>query len=147
MQTDAWLNQDDHFAPGRELFRSDRTFKVWAYALSHSQLLLRSGPLGDDPRIDVLFKPVAAMRSGMVYQGLVIRCATDTERLRIEAGAGKCVPGYRVHILESSDGRTDYVISMAVGWATDDEEAGAPSSLAFFFGATDPARVLPQDAS
>ena len=43
MQTDAWLNQDDDFTPGRVLFRSERTFQVWAYSLSHSQL--RSGAL------------------------------------------------------------------------------------------------------
>uniref|UniRef100_A0AAU2JZF6 Glycogen debranching enzyme bacterial and archaeal type N-terminal domain-containing protein n=1 Tax=Streptomyces sp. NBC_00049 TaxID=2903617 RepID=A0AAU2JZF6_9ACTN len=142
MQTDAWLNQDGDFAPGRVLFRSDRTFKVWAYALSHSQLLLRSPGVDGGPRIDVLFKPVLAMRTGMDYEGLVIRCATTEEHARIVAEGGNSDHN-RVHILESSDGRTDYVISGAVGWASDDEESGAPSSLAFFFGATDPARALP----
>ncbi|MFD6938763.1 hypothetical protein ACFWAP_21745 [Streptomyces goshikiensis] len=58
------------------LFRSDRTFKVWAYSFSHSQLLLHSALVDGDPRIDVLFKPVLAMPTGMAYDGLVIRCAT-----------------------------------------------------------------------
>ncbi|WP_328676691.1 hypothetical protein OG905_23235 [Streptomyces sp. NBC_00322] len=127
MQTDAWLNQDDDFTPGRVLFRSERTF--------------------DGPRIDVLFKPVVAIQTGMVYDGLVIRCATPEERSRIVADAGESARRSRVHILENSDGRTDYVISAAVGWATDNEDSGAPSSLAFFFGATDPARILPTEPS
>ncbi|MFD5780522.1 hypothetical protein [Streptomyces sp. NPDC126933] len=147
MQTDAWLNQDDHFAPGRVLFRSDRAFKVWAYSLSHSQLLLRSAPVDGGPRIDVLFKPVEAIRTGMVYDGLVIRCATDEERARIVADTGKSGRNKRVHFLETSDGRTDYVISGAVGWATDNEDPRAPSRLASFAPATDPARILPTDAS
>ncbi|MGW2522280.1 hypothetical protein ACWC09_35780 [Streptomyces sp. NPDC001617] len=142
---DAWLNQDDDFTPGRVLFRSEQTFQVWAYSLSHSQLLLRSAL--DGPRIDVLFKPVVAIQTGLVYDGLVIRCATPEERSRVVADAGGSARSNRVHILENSDGGTDYVISAAVGWATDNEDSGAPSSLAFFFGATDPARILPTDPS
>ncbi|MCJ1681141.1 hypothetical protein MTF65_28070 [Streptomyces sp. APSN-46.1] len=95
----------------------------------------------------MLFKPARAIRTGMGYNGPLIRCATTKEHSRIVAHAGASAHSDRVHILESSDGRTDYVISAAVGWATGNEDSGAPSSLAFFFGASDPARILPTDAS
>ncbi|MFE0377901.1 hypothetical protein ACFW1M_20470 [Streptomyces inhibens] len=143
MQTDAWLNQDDCFVPGQELFRSDRRFQVWVYSVSHSQLLLRSELAENAPRIDVLFKPVEAVRTGMFYDGLVIRCATAEEHARILAETGRVGRSDRVHILETSDGRADYVVSAAVGWAYDDEDVRAPSRLAFFPPASDPVRILP----
>lgn len=147
MQTDAWLNQDQHFAPGRELFGSDRRFKVWVYSVGHSQLLLRSELAENAPRIDVLFKPVEAMQTGMIYDGLVIRCATAEERARITADTGRFGRSDRVHMPESADDRTDYVISAAVGWATDDDDVRAPSRLASFAPAGDPTRILPTEGA
>jgi hypothetical protein len=53
MQKEMWLNQDDQFPPGRELFRSERDFSVWAYTVSHSQLLLlRARATDGHSRID-----------------------------------------------------------------------------------------------
>ncbi|WP_212824836.1 hypothetical protein [Polymorphospora rubra] len=87
MQSRAWLKQDDQFAPGKELFRSERRFVVWAYALSHSQLLLRADQASHDrhrqSRIDLLFKPVDAMKTRMDYDGLAVRCASTEEHERI----------------------------------------------------------------
>ncbi|MDR7320852.1 MULTISPECIES: hypothetical protein [Catenuloplanes] len=144
----AWLNKDDHFAPGRELFRSERDFSVWAYTVSHGQLLLRSGwpsDAGAHPtRIDLLFKPVQAVKSRMNHSGLVVRCATDEEHERIIRDSGLKPVAVRVFVIESGDA-LDYVVSGAVGWQEDDQAANAPSALAFFAPATDPTRILPTD--
>ncbi|MDW5327135.1 hypothetical protein [Plantactinospora sp. KLBMP9567] len=142
-----WLTQDQQFAPGRELFRCSRQFAVWAYTVSHSQLLLRARTTGTDggrqTRIDVLFKPVEAVKTRMEYRdGLVIRCATTDERDRILADAGLAGTNFRVFVLPTSDG-IDHVVVMGVGWCEDEQEDREPSSLAFFVPATDPTRVLP----
>ncbi|WP_130334717.1 hypothetical protein [Micromonospora kangleipakensis] len=148
MQSRAWLNKDHHFAPGKELFRSERPFSVWAYSLSHSQLLLRTRtvavPGRRQSRIDLLFKPVDAMKTRMDYHGLVLRCATTEEHERILREIGRTADYNRVFIIGSGDS-LDYVVSAAVGWQEDDQEDRDPSALAFFVGATDPTRLLPSD--
>jgi hypothetical protein len=142
MQNDAWLNQDHQFSSGRRLFRSERSFAVWAYTVSHSQLLLRTRTGGERSRIDVLFKPVEAMKVRTDYEGLTIRCATAGEQDHILAAIGPVGPAPRVLILETAD-RMDYVVAGAVGWKQDDREDHDPSALAFFPPGTDPSRVLP----
>ncbi|HEX6685287.1 MAG TPA: hypothetical protein VF062_21025 [Candidatus Limnocylindrales bacterium] len=59
MTSKAWFNTDRELTPGRELFRSDRQFQIWAYTTSHGQLLLRATPRqpSHSTTIDVLFKP------------------------------------------------------------------------------------------
>jgi hypothetical protein len=147
MQQQAWLNQDHQFVPGKELFRSDRAFAVWAYTLSHSQLLLRTRTVTAggrrQSRIDVLFKPVETMKTRMEYRdGLVIRCANTEERERVLADAGLANTDLKVLMLPTADG-LDYVVTMAVGWREDEQEDREPSALAFFVPATDPTRLLP----
>jgi hypothetical protein len=149
MRSKVWLNKADHFTPGKELFRSERHFSVWAYSLSHSQLLLRARSTTSDgerqPRIDLLFKPVDAVKTRMDYDGLVLRCATVEEHEHILRETGRAADTNRVFILES--GRSaDYVVAMAVGWQEDDQDDRDPSELAFFVGATDPTRLLPADS-
>ena len=85
VHTHDWLNTADRFAPGRELFRSHRMFRLWAQTVSHGQLLLRSPRSYIHPtRIDVLFKPVSAQKVRWSYDGLVIRCPSSEERERIQ---------------------------------------------------------------
>lgn len=119
----AWFNRDHELTPGQELFRSDRRFQIWAYTTSHGQLLLRSSPhYGDEGRlehettIDVLFKPIEALKLRDWLDGLVIRCASTEEAEQIKIS----LPDLRwedlhVFMLESQ-GQVDYVVSMAVGW-------------------------------
>lgn len=133
--------------PGQGLFRCDRGFAVWAYTVSHSQLLLRARTAGGhsdrQTRIDVLFKPVTAVKVRTEYRdGLLIRCATTDERAQILADTGLAATNLRVFVLPTSDG-LDHVVAMAVGWCEDEQEDHEPSSLAFFVPATDPTRVLP----
>ncbi|MFU8873577.1 hypothetical protein [Micromonospora sp. SL4-19] len=140
--SEAWLSYDHQFAPGEEIFRSEREFSVWAYTVSHSQLLLRARVAGGQPRLDVLFKPVEAVKIRTDYEGLAIRCATFEERHRILSDLGQIGSRSRVLMLVSGGG-SDYVISSAVGWKEDHGDDRDPSSLAFFPPGTDPKRILP----
>ncbi|MEV6073324.1 hypothetical protein AB0L82_42835 [Nocardia sp. NPDC052001] len=91
MTTTAWLNTADRFTPGAELYRSERCFAMWAYTISHGQLLFRSRQGQDwlrrdyDTTIDVLFKPAIAMKLQDRYEGLVVRCATGDEAAHVLA--------------------------------------------------------------
>ncbi|WP_410877243.1 hypothetical protein [Nocardia sp. A7] len=123
MDTMTWLNEDMQFEPGRVLCRSERGFSLWAYTVSHGQLLLRSPSgaswLGDryDTTIDVLFKPVKAMRLQDRYDGLVIRCATEEEAATAKADIPErwLFSDDRVVVLEG-DGAAGHVVCKAVGW-------------------------------
>lgn len=145
MQSGTWTSENDLCFPGRELFRSERRFSVWAYALSHSQLLLRARTTaregGRQSRIDILFQPVEAMKTRMDYDGLVLRCATTEERERILRDTDRAADR-RVFIIESGD-TVDYVVAQGVGWQEDDKDDRDPSDLAFFSPGTDPTRLLP----
>ncbi|MEV6415517.1 hypothetical protein [Kribbella sp. NPDC051718] len=137
MATEAWLNTHQQLVPGTELFRSNRPFQLWAYTVSHSQLLLRSSSTdSDDTTIDVLFKPITVLKIRHVYDGLVIRCATEEEAGRIrEATPGITFSDHddRVFTLECADG-TDYVVGAAIGWQEDILSRTRMS----FFAANDP---------
>lgn len=136
MTSKAWFSNDRLLSPGGEIFRSDRWFQLSAYTASHGQLLLRSttGPDRDGQEhqttIDLLFKPIEAVKIRDNYTGLVIRCATSEEAEQIKAS----LPGIdsresnRVFMLESQ-GQTDYIISMAVGWQ---EGILRPTQRSFF---------------
>jgi hypothetical protein len=119
MISDRWLTQDHELKPGAVIFRSARRFSMEAYSASHGQLLLRSNPADDedDTTVDLLFKPVEAVKIRDGYAGLVVRCATTLEANAIMASTPgvHAERGYRVFMLESQ-GRSDYVISLAFGW-------------------------------
>ncbi|MFF4416025.1 hypothetical protein ACFYY8_26150 [Streptosporangium sp. NPDC001559] len=144
MHARTWLDSGDRFPPGGELFRSDRDFTVWAYTVSHSQLLLRTRTHADRSRIDIVFKPVEAVKLRTEYHGLVIRCATREESDRIGSETGGVPPGARCLILETAgeQGHQDYVVTYAVGWEEDLETDRDPSKLAGFAPASDPDRIL-----
>ncbi|MFI6086187.1 tyrosine-type recombinase/integrase [Streptomyces sp. NPDC051217] len=117
-----WLNRDHQLIPGKELFRSERGFHLLAYTASHGQLLMRSLGRPDEPgepetTIDLLFKPAAVMKIRDDYRGLAIRCATVAESEQAKADHASMSFGRddRVFVLESQ-GESDYVVAMAVGW-------------------------------
>jgi hypothetical protein len=120
--SDIWLSRDDQFRSGEVLFRSDRTFQLWAYGVTHSQLLLSSNTDRNDKAckstVQILFKPVEAVQIQECYRGLVISCATEAETRQINAGIcdyGFRNPSARVFVLESQ-GVRGYVVSSAIGW-------------------------------
>lgn len=54
-------------------YKFSRMFQVWAYLVSHGQLLLRSTKAAGVPtRIDILFKDVAAMKLPARFETLTI---------------------------------------------------------------------------
>lgn len=122
MTDSAWLNRDHQLIPGKELFRSERSFHLLAYTASHSQLLMRSVGQPDEPgepetTIDLLFKPAVVVKISTGYCGLAIRCATEAESDQVKADHPSMSFGRddRVFVLESQ-GESDYVVAMAVGW-------------------------------
>jgi hypothetical protein len=139
---ESWLKSDHQFAPGAELYRSQRRFSLWAYSITHSQLLLRSRSGDDSTRIDIVFKPVIRLSLRTSYTGLAIRCATEDECELILADVGEAGRGSRVLMLESGIVR-DFVVTGAFGWREDDGHNLDPSDLAFFPPGTDPQRILP----
>ncbi|MFC7219228.1 hypothetical protein ACFQLX_13775 [Streptomyces polyrhachis] len=117
-----WLNQDHQFLHGKELFRSERRFHPLAYTASHGQLLMRSVGRPDTPgepetTIDLLFKPAAVVKIREDYRGLAIRCASEAESEQVKADYTTMAfaRNDRVFVLESQ-GESDYVVAMAVGW-------------------------------
>jgi hypothetical protein len=135
------LDQEHDFVPGRTNFESDRQFSLWAYTVSNSQLLFRSRTEGGS-RIDLLFKPVDAMKVRCDYHGLVVRCASDDQRRRVLAGVA--LSGGRPRVLALHGGPDlDYVVAAAVGWLEDNGDERDPSRLAGFAPATDSTHVLP----
>ncbi|MFD0857304.1 hypothetical protein ACFQ07_34190 [Actinomadura adrarensis] len=140
-----WLNTKDRFAPSAELFRSDRDFTVWAYTISHSQLLLRTRTPelngNRSTRIDIVFKPVRTMKVRIEYSGLVIRCATEVEAARIRAENSGLHDDAHCLVLETGLDQ-DYVIAHAVGWEEDTESDRDPSKLAGFAPGSDPNRIF-----
>jgi hypothetical protein len=112
-----WLNTDEAFRSESELFRSDRIFSLWAHTVSHRQLLLRTAKGRDQrgrdqaTRLDVLFKPVTAVKIRSLLDGLTIHRATPEEeaRIRHDSGSIDFSPDERFLVLESGTGR-DYVV-------------------------------------
>ncbi|MHA6763080.1 hypothetical protein [Streptacidiphilus sp. PAMC 29251] len=124
MESSQWFNTEQAFAPGRELFRSGRQFSLWAQTVSHGQTLLRSrreagSGAGGPTRVDLLFKPVQAMKLRQDYDGLVVRCATAEEAEGIrEQIAPTPTGGDRILVLETR-GSPDFVVCGAFGWHED----------------------------
>lgn len=145
MNASDWLNTKDRFVPGAELFRSNRAFTTWAYTISHSQLLLRTRTRPADgarqSRIDIVFKPVQAMKIRVEYDGLILRCATAAEAGQIRANNAGVDHDAPCLILETGSDQ-DYVIAHAVGWEEDMETDRDPSKLAGFAPGSDPNRIL-----
>jgi hypothetical protein len=66
------------------MFQSDRSFQLWRAVVGHSQLLLRSTKTEANPtRIEILFKPVRAMKIRTVLEGIRVREARPAEAQEI----------------------------------------------------------------
>ena len=125
--------RSDQVRAGQVLFGFERRFTVFGWSRGHSQLLLRSfkadpddDPDGPTTRIDVLFKPVGAMRIETDYDGLTVRVAT-AERAREVLRDLRWTDSDDV-VLELTD--RDYVVCLAAGYIEDEGESGEPSPFA-----------------
>lgn len=103
----------------------DRSFRIWAYSVSHSTLLLRGLDAERDPRrIDIVFLGVRAIHLRDEYRSFTLEKAEDlggTGVLRIEHEAAEPVARYVVN------GGPDYVIATNVAWHEDDGDHRTPS--------------------
>lgn len=103
----------------------DREFKVWSYAFSYSQLLLRSVPQFEgDLRVDVLFSNVRHLNIAVKFRHLSIveaDLALEGERLGIVQ-----VPSepFRLFLINAGP---SYVLANQCQWHEDHEWVGAPS--------------------
>ncbi|RFS87477.1 hypothetical protein D0T12_04460 [Actinomadura spongiicola] len=85
---------------------------------------------GDGTTIDILFKPVDALKVETDFHGLVIHRATTAEEAQIKASLAEDLKSAsaRVFLLDSRD-TTGYVVSAAVGWR---EGILGPTRRSFF---------------
>jgi hypothetical protein len=112
------------------IFESSRTFQVWRSTVSHNQLLLRSTKSESDlTRLDVLFKPVSALKLRTHLNGLSVREAASPEAARVLAEASEVERSdQHVYIVESHD-FNGWVIAAGV-WTNEDQgEYSDPSAL------------------
>ncbi|WP_149179334.1 hypothetical protein [Streptomyces sp. TRM49041] len=120
--------------PKDELYRSDRYFKVWQYTVGHRRLLLRS--TRDRPpftRIDVHFGAVGLMLLRPVYDGLLIRRATDEECARVSREYGvEMEPGQ--HLFALAEDLSSFVISAQPQWHEDEGGVDDPSWFGHMVG-------------
>lgn len=113
MSVRVWPNESDQSVPGGELFRSDRSFTVWAYTGSHSQLLLRTRTTSRDgsrsSRRDLVFKPILAMKVRTEYKTASSSDAPIRRRPRTSTGESSNVEptaGAQCPVLGTGDDRT-----------------------------------------
>ena len=107
--------------------RYQRTFQVWAYTVSHGQLLLRSTKSQSTPtRIDILFKDTAAMCLPAAFDNLILSRAQAND-LGLDA-ATAATTGKTVYRLKGTnfDG---FVVAGAVVVHEDDREYDEPSEI------------------
>ena len=96
-------------------FESDRTFQLWHYTVSHSQLLLRSPPgSSHSTRIDILFKCVDRMDVPTSMDGLRIHRSGPQYLLRGKKWSGS--------------------VTASVAFAAEDDGDYADPSLLFIDG-------------
>jgi hypothetical protein len=110
----------------------DRDFSVWAFTISHSQLLLRSPKTGTGARrIDIGFSGVIGFSGGVDYPGLAIRPANDAEIDALTGFVGlKAVRSAEAaYALVGAGGRPGFVLANSCEWAEDEGDFSDPSQV------------------
>jgi hypothetical protein len=106
----------EHLVTPGNAFESARTFQVWGATVSHDSVLLRSVKTEAEPtRIDILCKPVHAMKIRALMQGLRVREADSREAAGVAQDIGEELADYhRVFVVESGDFRGYLVAGVMV---------------------------------
>ncbi|MFI9231598.1 hypothetical protein [Streptomyces rimosus] len=108
----------------------DRSFRVWNYVFSYSQLLLRSAPRDDDDtRIEVLFSNVRHMNISAKMPHLAIAQKEFTEernKLGIQVQPDE---PFELFVLNEGAG---YVLATHCQWHEDNQWLDAPSHFGPF---------------
>lgn len=81
----------------------DRVFKIWDYAVSHRQMVIRSlGPDEGSANLDLHFKGVDYVSTSAVFKGLSVVRPTEEEVVCVAAAMqAESVGAERVWVLES----------------------------------------------
>src|SRR5690348_6906569 len=112
------------------LYTSDRTFKIFLYTVSHSQLLLRSAKSETkETRIDLLFKDVDAMHVLPTLGG--VRVAMGSPLDDASSRAARMFPSKNLYQISSGEFR-GYVIAGVFAQKEDHREYFEPSSFKSF---------------
>ena len=106
--------------------RSDRTFQVWEYQISHGQLLIRSpkAPATETSpefltNIDLVCLGVEYMAIPRSLRGLELSVPTSDEVRGLEALLGKTIKPENIKILASEGKRFPVVASIFSLWEND----------------------------
>ncbi|MET7620665.1 hypothetical protein [Streptomyces sp. NPDC005408] len=117
-----------------EIFSSTRTFKLWAYTVSHRRLLLRSPSEGGAAsRIDVCFGGVDHMLVSPLYEGLTVVEVPAEEWGAHRDRVGEVPPGFKLYSLGAS--RNDFVTAGIIQYHEDMGDSRDPSYFGRFPGA------------
>lgn len=102
----------------RTFNKSDRTFKLWEYQISHGQLLIRSpkSPATETSletltNLDLVCLGIEYMAVPRIFRGLELTSPTPGEIQDLELLLGKPIPPDNVKILESEGKRFPIVAS------------------------------------
>jgi hypothetical protein len=106
--------------------KSERTFKVWEYQVSHGQLLIRS-PKSPETRtaseqvtnLDLVCHGVKYLAVPRAMKGLELAAPTDDEVARLASLLGGSVERGEVTVLVSQ-GRRHFVVASSVSVAEND---------------------------
>jgi len=96
-------------------FRSQRTFRIWDYSVSHSQLLVRSAHDQSDEctdNVDLIFSGVFYIALADIFRGLAVRSPSEAELDDIEERSGVAEDATHRYYVLTSGGR-EYVVGAA----------------------------------
>src|SRR5258705_11121016 len=114
---------------GDALIKFTGQFQVWAYTVSHSQLLLRSTKSPSrQSQVDVLFKNVAALQTPTLFDDLAIFEAPYLRGHGPNRIASRSGDDLRLYTLRGRD-YEGYVVAGIVIWNEGDHEYDEPSPL------------------
>ncbi len=103
---------------------------MWSYRVGHSLLLLRSVKSEQQPtRVDVLFKPVAALNLPSKFQTLRIRNADADEAASIRSVTGETWSDEQSLFIVEGGAFVGWVLAAVVAHTEDNGEYSDPSSL------------------
>jgi hypothetical protein len=111
-----------------EIINSPRSFQIWSYSVSHSQLLFRSTKSAEfQTRVDVFFKGVSELHLPTAFKGLSIAEAdADIQSLCIFKNSPQVGNGLKVFIVRGTD-FLGYVVALVAASHEDNGEYNAPS--------------------
>jgi hypothetical protein len=110
------------------LIHLERRFQIWAYSVSHSQLLLRSKKsTGHPTRVDIAFRGVVGMKLPWILESIRIETST------LEAIGDSAIQSLDLFDKDlfacSAGSFSGWVVASAISMAEDEEEFDVPSAV------------------